>query len=95
MNQIKPLPQGAPVWEYETSEYPDLMKQPMENGRVETYRHEVQQPEPRVMKCIDLIREMKRLIRENSYGGSNGGYEPRYTKRTGERRKHSTGQTQK
>ena len=79
--QIKPLGAGAPVWEYETSEYPDLMKHPMENGHVESYRHEIQQPEPRVMKCIQLIRGMKRMIRENSRDGMIGGYEPRYAKK--------------
>ena len=65
MNQIKPLPQSAPIWEYETSDYPDLLKVPMENGHVITYRREIEQPEPRVMKCIDLIK----LMKDHTFGG--------------------------
>lgn len=85
MSQIKPLPQGAPIWEYETSEYPDLMKQPMENGHVETYRREVHQPEPRVMECIMLIRKMNKLISENEKIYQTGGYAPKRKKKTGRR----------
>lgn len=48
-----------------------------------TYRIEVQQPEPRVMKSIDLIKHMKKMIRENTYGGKGktGGYMAKHTKR--------------
>ena len=74
MNQIKPLPQSAPIWEYETSDYPDLPKVPMENGHVITYRREIEQPEPRVMKCIDLIRVMNKC--------TYGGYKPRRNKKS-------------
>lgn len=74
MNQIKPLPQSAPIWEYETSDYPDLLKVPMENGHVITYRREIEQPEPRVMKCIDLIRVMNKC--------TYGGYKPRRNKKS-------------
>lgn len=69
MKQIKPLGSGAPIWEYESSDYPDLLKMPMEDGHVVTYRREIEQPEPRVMKSIELIANMNRLIRENTYGG--------------------------
>lgn len=74
MKQIKPLPQSAPIWEYETSDYPDLLKVPMENGHVVTYRREIEQPEPRVMKCIDLIRVMNKC--------TYGGYKPRRNKKS-------------
>jgi len=87
--QIKPLPQGAPIWQYETSKYPDLMKQPMEDGHVETYYHEPSQPDPRVMKSIDLIRKMNRMIRENVKTYGTGGYKPKHKKMAGERYQHS------
>jgi len=64
--QIKPLAgSGAPIWEHESSDYPDILKIPMEDGHVITYRREVRQPDPRVMKSLDLIRIMK----ANTYGG--------------------------
>ena len=65
--QIKPLNQSiAAVWEYDFSDYPDLLRIPMEDGQVVSYRKEIRQPEPRVMKCVDLIRMMK----EHTYGGT-------------------------
>ena len=55
----------------------------MENGHVITYRREIEQPEPRVMRSIELISHMNRLIRENTYGGEkNGGYKPRRNKKS-------------
>ena len=78
--QIKPLGAGAPIWEHDSSDYPDLLKMPMNDGQVITYRREIQQPEPRVMRSIDLIRQMNRLIRENTYGGYKG-YSPKHTKK--------------
>ena len=67
IKQIKPLaPGGAPIWEYDTSDYPDVLKVPMEDGHVITYRREVNQPEPRVLKCVDLIR----IMNGHTYGGN-------------------------
>lgn len=74
MSQIKPLGTGAPIWEHDSSDYPDLLKMPMEDGQVITYRREIRQPEPRVTRSCQLIRDMGRLIRENTYGGHAGGY---------------------
>lgn len=84
--QIKPLNQQvAGIWEYAWSDYPDAIKIPMEDGRIVTYRREVEQPEPRVMDSVRLIREMNRLIRENTYGGG------KHIKKTGERCERSAG----
>jgi hypothetical protein len=75
MSQVKPLVTGgAPIWEHESSDYPDLLKVPMEDGHVVTYRREITQPEPRVLKAIDLIKVMKR----NTYGGN--GYISKHAK---------------
>lgn len=65
MTQIKPLGTGAPIWEYESSEYPDLMRMPMEDGTVKNYRLEVEQPHPQCMKAIDLIK----LMKDHTFGG--------------------------
>ena len=66
MSQIKPLGTGAPIWEYDSSDYPDLLKMPMEDGHVVTYRREVEQPHPQCMKAVELIRIMK----GHTYGGT-------------------------
>ena len=72
--QIKPLnPQVAGVWEHARSDYPDLIKIPMKDGKVITYRREIEQPHPAVKKCIDLIK----IMNECTYGG----YKPRHTKK--------------
>jgi len=38
MSQIKPLGTGAPIWECDGSAYPAIIKMPMEDGTVSTYR---------------------------------------------------------
>lgn len=74
LTQIKPLAgSGAPIWEHDSSDYPDLLKVPMEDGHVITYRREIQQPDPRVMKSIDLIR----LMKNNTYGGGKHAKRPK------------------
>lgn len=64
--QIRPLnPSVAAIWEHDSSDYPDMIKIPMADGHVIAYRREIQQPEPRVMRCVDLIK----LMKEHTYGG--------------------------
>ena len=76
IRHIKPLnPRIAFSHEYESSDYPDILRIPMEDGKVITYRREIEQPEPRVTKAIDLIRIMK----ENTYGGQ--GYLAKHAKK--------------
>ena len=66
--QIKPLANSAaPIWERESSDYPDLIKVAMEDGHVIAYRREVGQPHPQCLKSIDLIRIMK----GHTYGGKH------------------------
>ena len=72
--QIRPInPSVAYIHENAWSDYPDLIKIPMEDGQVVSYRREIVQPEPRVMKCIDLIRVMNRC--------TYGGYKPKHNKK--------------
>ena len=66
--QIKPLnPSVAVVWENAWSDYPDLVKLPMEDGKVITYRREIEQPHPQCMKAVDLIR----MMNKHTYGGKH------------------------
>ena len=73
VRHIKPLnPRIAFSHERDSSDYPDIIKVPMEDGHVITYVREITQPEPRVIRSIDLIR----LMKENTYGG----YKARHAK---------------
>lgn len=65
MTQIKPLGIGAPIWEHDSSDYPDLIKMPMEDGHVVDYIRKIEMPHPQCMKAIDLIKIMK----GHTYGG--------------------------
>jgi len=60
------------VWENVESIYPQTLQIPMD-GQAITYRLEIQQPSPQVMKTIDLIRVMKNHI--------YGGYYPKHAKK--------------
>ena len=57
--QIKPLNHAvAGIWDYESSDYPDRVKIPMEDGQVISYIREIEQPHPKCLKSIDLIKNM-------------------------------------
>lgn len=65
--QIKPLNHSvAAIWEHDWSDYPDLIKVPMEGGQVITYRRVIEQPHPQCLKTIEIIR----LMKEHTYGGT-------------------------
>ena len=58
--QIRPLANsGAPIWDYMSSDYPDRIKMPMEDGRVITYWREIEQPHPQCQQAIHIIRNME------------------------------------
>lgn len=58
--QIRPLNHSvAPIWDYDTSDYPDRIKVPMEDRHVITYVREIEQPHPKCLKTVELIRIMK------------------------------------
>lgn len=61
MEQIKPAKQAmAPIWEREGSDYPDLIKVPMEDGNVITYRRDITQPGPVFLDTRKLIGILER-----------------------------------
>ena len=56
MEQIKPLNHiVAPIWEHDSSDYPDVIKVPMEDSKVITYRREIEQPNPSFLKAMDNL----------------------------------------
>ena len=66
MKRIKPLnPRIAFSHDSEWSDYPDSIREPMEDGHVVTYVREIRQPVPRIMESYDLLR----MFQENTYGG--------------------------
>jgi hypothetical protein len=42
-----------------SSDYPDRIKMPMEDGHVITYVREIEQPHPKCLKAVDIIRTMQ------------------------------------
>lgn len=58
-HQVRPLNRTvAPVWEREASDYPDLIKVPMEDGKVISYRREIEFPHPSFVKAIGNVMNM-------------------------------------
>ena len=65
--QVKPInPTVACAWDNAWSDYPDVVKIPMEDGHVVTYRREIEQPHPKCLKTVELIR----LMQGCTYGGT-------------------------
>ena len=59
----------APHWEYGTSDYPDEVKVPMEDGHAIKYVRFIEQPHPKCLKTIEMIQIMKK----HTYGGGYKG----------------------
>ena len=76
VKQIRPLSNCvAPFWGRDSSsEYPDEIKVPMEDGSVETYIRLVQQPHPLCLKAAELCRKMSNEL---------SGYKPKHGKGDG------------
>lgn len=63
--RIMPMPVVHPVWEHDDSEYPEVVKVSMANGKIRTYRLETEQPAPQIVDS----QQIARMFRENTYGG--------------------------
>lgn len=73
-HHIKPLnPRLAFSHEYAGSDYPDIIKIPMEDGHVITYRRDISQPEPRFVESYEMLRTIER--------GEGYGYVPKHAKK--------------
>lgn len=55
---VKPLASVNAVWEHDWSEYPDLIRVPMEDGKVVTYRIDTKQPHPQFLSAMDLLKKL-------------------------------------
>lgn len=66
--QIKPLNHSvAAIWEHDSSDYPDLIKVPMEDGRIVSFRREMEMPHPSFVKAIGNIRTGYKLGYEGKH----------------------------
>lgn len=75
VEHIEPLSNCvAPFWRRDSSDYPDEIKVPMEDGSVETYIRLVQQPLPQCLKAVELCRKMLNEL---------SGYKPKHGKGDG------------
>ena len=72
VKQIRPLNNVvAPIWLYQSSDYPDEIKVPMEDGSVETYIRLIRQPHPNCLKAAEICRKMSNSLEE--YRPKHGG----------------------
>ena len=58
--RVLPLPKVTGLWQYENSKYPDVIKVPMSDGKVITYRMDVQQPHPCFEAAMNNLERMKK-----------------------------------
>ena len=73
--KIEPLIDVAPYWERETSVYPDTVRITMADGKVVTYRLDVEQPHPAFSAVMEALEKLP------VYGGEEvPGYKARHTK---------------
>ena len=56
--KVLPLPKVKGVWKNDLSKYPDLIRVAMSDGRVITYRIDIEQPAPVLREKLDRFREM-------------------------------------
>lgn len=64
--RIRPLADVNACWEYESSDYPDLIRVTMENGHVVTYRRDIQQP-----GFMNVMELLSRLPVKPGYSGKH------------------------
>ena len=72
--QIAPLADVTPIWDHDYSDYPDLIRVAMEDGKVVNYRIDVQMPHP-------AFRKVMKLMEKIPYGVSQYGYKARHGKK--------------
>jgi hypothetical protein len=58
--RVLPLPKVTGLWQYENSKYPDVIKVQMSDGKVITYRMDVQQPHPCFEAAMNNLERMKK-----------------------------------
>ena len=71
--RVMPLPVVHPRWENEWSEYPETIQVSFSDGKVRTYRIQIELPKP---SCLLKASEMAKLFRENTHG-----YSPKHAKK--------------
>lgn len=56
-DKVKPLIDVTPQWDHDTSIYPDIIRIPMEDGKVIDYRMDTGQPHPSFIDCMNIVRK--------------------------------------
>ena len=56
--RIHPLAEVKPIWEHDWSDYPDIIRVAMEDGKVINYYIDVELPHPAFTKAMDLIDKL-------------------------------------
>ena len=56
--QVLPLPKVKGYWKYPCSRYPDTIKVPMSDGKVITYRIDIEQPHPYFLAAMENLERM-------------------------------------
>ena len=71
--RVLPLPKVTGIWEHDTSQYPDKVRIPMSDGKVVTYRIDVNLPHPAFVDAMENVRKMR--------VGYQYGYEGKHVKK--------------
>ena len=56
--RILPLPKVTWIWQHDFSKYPDIVRVPMSDGKVITYRIDIEQPHPKFTAAMDSLERM-------------------------------------
>ena len=56
--RVLPLPKVHGEWAHDDSKYPETIKVPMSDGRVVTYRIDIEQPHPSFVDAMDSLERM-------------------------------------
>lgn len=59
--QVLPLPKVAPFWDHKDSRYPERIKVSMSDGRVVSYRIDVEQPHPCFLTAMENLQHIKSI----------------------------------
>lgn len=62
MNRPEMLPKPVLVYEYDYSEYPELIRISFSDGTTAVYELRTDQPHPLVLKNIEIMKETKKNI---------------------------------
>ena len=57
--RILPLPKVTGIWEHDCSRYPDTIRVPMSDGKVISYRIDVEMPHPSLLAALEDLERFQ------------------------------------